>query len=137
MTVGSYGGVALQDPLDTWRHGAVFLVRKAPPVTESVSLDWWTTTVVAGVRAVITRGPSSSAITGGLRSRRFQDTLGFALKMANNALDYMSVTGRADCAIREGSEDCLVWWRDREAGGVIMRIRIVLTNAFLSRPRLR
>lgn len=128
MTVGSYAGVALQDPADTWRHGGIFLLREAPPVTESVSLDGWTTTIVAGDGVVITRGPSSSAITSGPRSRRFEDTLDASLQTANSALDYMAVTGRGDCAIRNGSEDCIVWWRDRGAGGVVLRARIVLTS---------
>jgi hypothetical protein len=39
----------------------------------------------------------------------------------------MSVTGQADCAIREASDDCLVWWYDRSAGGVTVRSRIVPT----------
>lgn len=117
MTVGEYAGVALQDTGDTWRHGAIFLLRKAPSVTESVSLDGWTTTVVAGVRALITRGPS--------KAKSFDGTFETALKMANTALDLMSVQGLADCAIHEASTDCLVWWPGRTARGVVMRANIV------------
>ena len=120
MTVGEYAGVALQDAGDTWRHGAVFLLRKSPPFTESVSVDGWTTTVVRGVRAVITRGPSKAS--------SFEATFDTALEMANKGLDLMCVQGLADCAIREASEDCLVWWPDRQAGGVVMRANILLTG---------
>lgn len=119
MTVGEYAGVALQDPDDRWRHGAVFLLHTSPRYTESVSLDGWITTVVAGERAVVTRGPSNA--------KNFAETLDLATGMANRGLDYLSVTGRADCAIREASDDCLVWWRDRVAGGVIVRCRMVPT----------
>ena len=120
MTVGEYAETPLQDPGDTWRHGAVFLLRKAPPFTESVSVDGWTTTVVGGGRAVITRGP--------LKARKFDATFDTALEMANKGLDLMCVQGLADCAIREASEDCLVWWPDRPARGVVMRANIVPTN---------
>lgn len=119
MTVGEYAGVTLQDPDDKWRHGAIFLLHKPPRYTESVSLDGWTTTVVCDERAVITRGPSNAG--------DFAETLTYAMEMANQGLDYMSVTGQADCAIREASDDCLVWWHDPAAGGVIVRSRIVPT----------
>jgi hypothetical protein len=119
MTVGEYAGVALQDPDDQWRHGAIFLLHKPPRYPESVSLDGWTTTVVERERAVITRGPSTV--------KGFAQTHSLAMEMANRALDDMSVPGRADCAIREASDDCLVWWRDRAARGVVMRSRIVPT----------
>ena len=99
MTVGEYAETPLQDPGGAWRHGTVFLLRKAPPFTESVSVDGWTTTVVGGVRAVITRGP--------LQARKFDATFDTALEMANKGLDLMCVQGLADCAIREASEDRL------------------------------
>jgi hypothetical protein len=121
MTVGEYAGVALQDPDDNWRHGAVLLLQTPPRYTESVSLEGWTTTVVAGERAVITRGPSNA--------KNFAETLDLATGIANRGLDYLSVTGRADCAIREATDDCLVWWRDRAAGGVVVRCRMVPTLA--------
>ena len=120
MTVGEYAETPLQDPGDTWRHGAVFLLRTAPPFTESVSVNGWTTTVVGGGRAVITRGP--------LKAKKFDATFDTALEMANKGLDLMCVQGLADCAIREASEDCLVWWPDRPARGVVMRANIVPTN---------
>jgi hypothetical protein len=119
MTVGEYAGVALQDRDDKWRHGGIFLLHKPPRYSESVSLDGWTTTVVSDERAVITRGPSNAG--------NFTEILTRAMEMANQGLDYMSVTGQADCAIREASDDCLVWWYDRSTGGVTMRSRIVPT----------
>lgn len=119
VTVGDYAGVVLEGPEDQWRHGAIFLLHKAPRYTELVSLDGWTTTVLAGERAVITRGPSTA--------ETFSKTHTYATEMANRGLDYMSVTGQADCAIREASEDCLVWWHDRAVGGVIVRCRMVPT----------
>jgi hypothetical protein len=75
--------------------------------------------VVGGGRAVITRGP--------LKARSFDATFDTALEMANKGLDLMCVHGLADCAIREASEDCLVWWPDRPAHGVVMRAMIVPT----------
>jgi hypothetical protein len=127
MTVGEYAETPLQDPGDTWRHGAVFLLRKASPFTESVSVNGWTTTVVGGVRAVITRGP--------LKARKFDATFDTALEMANKGLDLMCVQGLADCAIRAASEDCLVWWPDPPARGVVMRANIVPTNPIDIRTR--
>jgi hypothetical protein len=120
MTVGEYAGVPLQDAADTWRHGAVFLLRKAPRGDEqiSVSVDGWTITVVGGVRAVITCGPLKNV-------RRYEATFDHALQMANKGLDLMCVQGLADGAISEASTDCMVWWPDRKARGVVIRTKVV------------
>lgn len=117
MTVGQYAGVPLQDPDDTWRHGAVFLLRKRARVSCSVSLGGWVTSVVAGQKVVITCGPSVEPSC----KATFID----ALTAANRGLDYLSVTGRADCVIRDASDDCLVWWPDAALGGVVMRCTVV------------
>ncbi|MDG4668652.1 hypothetical protein [Mycobacterium sp. 236(2023)] len=115
MAIGEYAGIQLQDEKGTWQHGAVFLLRKAARRSCSVLLDGWLTTVAAKQRFVIVRGPSTAT--------NFGTTLTEALNAANRSLDYMSVTGMADCAIRDASDDCLVWWPDSAEGGVVMRCR--------------
>jgi hypothetical protein len=117
MTIGEYAGVPLQDPGDTWQNGAVFLLRRRPHWSESVSIDGWTTSVVAKIPVVVTCGP--------VKARNFEDTFAAALTAANRGLDYMSVTGRGDCAIRDPSDDCLVWWPDKERRGIILRCRMI------------
>jgi len=115
MTVGEYAGVPLQDPTDTWQHGAVFLLRKPPSRTQSVSLHGWTTTVLREIAVLITCGPSLTS--------SFDATFEAALQMANVALDSMSAQGLADCVIRKATSDCLVWWPENQAGGVVMRLK--------------
>jgi hypothetical protein len=110
-------GVGLQDTGDTWRNGAVFLLRKAARASSTASLGGWVTTVVRNQKVVITCGPSTAA--------DFDGTFAEALNAANRGLDYMSVSGQADCAIRDAPDDCLVWWPDTALGGVVMRCRVV------------
>lgn len=117
--MGEYAGVPLQDTGDTWRHGAVFLLRKAARADGSVSLDGWATTVVRGQNTVITRGPSTAT--------NFETTFVEALNAANRGLDYLSVTRQADCAIRDAPNECLIWWPDAALGGVVMRCQVVET----------
>ncbi|ULN50284.1 hypothetical protein [Mycolicibacterium goodii] len=117
VTVGDYAGVPLQDPGDTWRNGAVFLLRKPARASCSVSLDGWLTTVVRGHKAVITCGPSTGT--------DFEATFTEALNAANRGLDYLSVTGQGDCVIRDAPDDCLVWWPSAALGGVVMRCQVV------------
>jgi len=52
--------VPLQDADDTWRNGAVFLLRKPARASGSVSVGGWVTTAVRGKKAVITCMPSSA-----------------------------------------------------------------------------
>jgi len=84
-----------------------------------VTLDGWTSTVSKDMKAVIARGPAAST--------SYDDTHSAALRAANNALDYMCVRGLCDAAIRNDSDDCLVWWPD-PAGGVTRRSRMVYTT---------
>ena len=118
-TIGQYAEIPLQDTADTWRHGAVFLLRNKPPMDAEVTLDGWITTVAKDMKAVITRGPSSA--TG------YDDTHSEALRAANNALDYMCVCSLCDGAIRNDSDECLVWWPD-PTFGVTFRARVVHTT---------
>ncbi|WP_082961716.1 hypothetical protein [Mycobacterium sp. 852002-51152_SCH6134967] len=117
MTVGEYAGVPLQNPGDTWRNGAVFLLRKPAGASESVALDGWVTSVVRGAKVAVTCGPTTAA------SR--DETFAEALNAANRALDYMSVRGQAHCVISDAPDDSLVWWPDASVGGVVMRCRAV------------
>ena len=104
MTVGEFAGVPLQDVADTWRTGAVFLLRR-PAVSDAVvSLNGWTTSVVAGERAVVASGPSSATD----HAAAFSD----ALLAANQGLDYMSATGSTHSVIVDATGDCIVWWPD-------------------------
>ncbi len=118
MTVGEYAGVPLQDAGDSWRNGAVFLLRKPARGSGSVSVHGWVTSVVHGHKAVITCGPSTAT--------SFDATFIEALNAANRGLDYLSVTAQADCAIRDAPDDSLIWWPDAALGGVVMRYQIVL-----------
>ena len=113
----------LQDSADTWRNGAVFLLRKAARAPAIVSLDGWVTTVVGGAKFVVTCGPSAAA--------NFPETFQEALTAANRALDQMSIQGQADCAIRDAPDDCLVWWPDPAFAGTIMRCRAINTFGFI------
>lgn len=122
MPVGEYAGIPLQDPADTWRHGAVFLLRKAARRSASVSLDGWVTSVAQNASVVVACGPSTAV--------DFDRTFSEALKAANRGLDYMSVQGQADCAVRDAPDDCLVWWPDPALGGIVMRCRAIVTMGF-------
>lgn len=117
VTVGEYAGVPLEDQGDTWRNGGVFLLRKRARESCTVSMGGWATTVIAGQKVVITRGPSTAT--------DFPATFTDALNAANRGLDYLSVTRQADCAIRDAHDDCLVWWPDASVGGVVIRCQIV------------
>ncbi len=117
VPVGEYAGVPLQDSHDTWRNGAVFLLRKRARASATVSLDGWVTSVTGGQKAVVTCGPSSAT--------DFDITFTEALNAANRGLDYLSVTGQADCVIHDASDDSLVWWPDPAARGVVMRCQVV------------
>lgn len=117
MTVGEYAGVPLQDAGDSWRNGAVFLLRKPARASASVSVHGWTIAVVRGQSAVITCGPSSAT--------DFDATFAEALNAANRGLDYLSVTATADCTIRDAPDDSLIWWPDAALGGVVMRYQVV------------
>jgi hypothetical protein len=119
MTIGMYGLIPLQDAAETWRHGAVFLLRNKPPMDAEVTLDGWTTTVAKDVKAIITRGPSSST--------SYDDTRSEALRNANNALDYMCIRGLCDGAIRNDSDDCLAWW-PRSNTDITLRARVIHTT---------
>ena len=119
--VGVYAGVPLQDSANTWRHGAVFLLRKAARRSASVSLDGWVTTLVERAKIVVTCGPSTAT--------NFDEAFTAALTAANRGLDYLSVRGQADCAIRDAADDCLVWWPNPAVGGIVMRCRAVATMA--------
>jgi hypothetical protein len=118
MTVGEYAGVPLQDPGDTWRHGAVFLLRKKAGEVPPVMLGGWVTALVPGQKAMVTCGPSTAT--------DFDATFIEALDAANRALDYLSVSGWADCVIRDAPDDCLVWWANA-SGNVVIRCRAVQT----------
>jgi hypothetical protein len=118
-TIGQYAEISLQDAADTWRHGAVFLLRNKPPMDAEVTLDGWITTVAKDLKAIITRGHSSSS--------SYDDTHSEALRAANNALDYMCIRGLCDGAIRDDSDDCLVWWPGRTAG-ITIRARVIYTT---------
>ncbi len=121
MTVGEFAGVPLQDVADTWRTGAVFLARR-PAVREAVvSLNGWTTSVVAGARAVVACGSSNASDHAGA----FSD----ALLAANQGLDYMSAIGSTHSVIVDAAGDCIVWWPD-SAGGAVIRASVVVTQGF-------
>ena len=109
----------LQDPADTWRTGAVFLLRKPPVRTDSVSLNGWVTSVVRGAKMVVTHGPSTAI--------DYVGTLADALTAANRGLDYLAVQARADCAIRDAHDQSLIWWPDADLGAVVMRLTVVQT----------
>jgi hypothetical protein len=68
VTIGLCAGIPLEDGADTWRHGAVFLLRDNPRMDAEVTLDGWTTTVAKAMKAVITRGPSSATGYGDTHS---------------------------------------------------------------------
>lgn len=87
-----------------------------------MSLDGWVTTVVQRHNFVVTCGPSTAS--------GFDSTFAEALTAANRGLDYMSVRGQADCAIRDATDDCLVWWPDSALGGTVMRCRAIQTMGF-------
>lgn len=109
----------LQDSADTWRTGAVFLLRKPPVRTDSVSLNGWVTSVVRGAKMVVTHGPSTAI--------DYEGTFAEALTAANRGLDYLSVQARADCAIRDAYDQSLIWWPDSNLGAVVMRCTVVQT----------
>jgi hypothetical protein len=117
VTVGEYAGVPLQDAGDCWRNGGVFLLRKPARASASESVHGWTTSVVAGQRAVVACGPSAAT--------SFNATFIEALNAANRGLDYISVTAQADCSIREAPDDSLIWWPEAVRGGVVMRYQMV------------
>lgn len=117
MTVGEFAGIPLQDAGDTWRHGAVFRLKKPAQGPGSVSLNGWVTTVVHRQKFVIICGPSSAT--------DFEATFIESLNAANRGLDYLSVTGQADCSICEALDDSLIWWPDAARGGVVVRCQAV------------
>lgn len=110
----------LQDPADTTRHGAVFLLRNPPIMNAAISLDGWTTQVQNGINAVVTFGPGRASDAAGALSESHA--------AANNGLDYMSVRGSADVAIKIDSDDCLVWWPEGDSS--VMQANVVWTTQF-------
>ncbi|WP_163684249.1 hypothetical protein [Mycolicibacterium gadium] len=126
MTVGEYAGVPLQNSDDTWRHGAVFLLRKSAARRSTTVLlpNGWLVSVVDRTNVVVVCGPSVAT--------SFDDTFAEALEAANHALDFWSIGGESDHAIREAPDDCLVWWPDPECGGTVMRCKVVINVS----PRL-
>jgi len=100
MSVGEYAGVPLQEAGDTWRNGAVFLLRKPASADAVVLLDDWVTTVVGGAKAVITCGPSTVTTAA--------ESLAASLEAANKGLDYMSATGQTNSAIVDVADDNIV-----------------------------
>lgn len=121
MTVGEFAGVPLQDVDDTWRTGAVFLLRKPALGDAVVALNGWTTSVVAGERAVVACGRSNAA--------DYAEAFSDALLAANRGLDFMSATGRTHSVINDAADDCIVWWPD-SAGDTVMRAAVVTTHGF-------
>lgn len=84
-----------------------------------MNLDGWTTRVVASTNRVVTHGmPAATS---------WEEAHSEALRAANNALDYMCMTGACNAAIREDLDDCIVWWPNA-AGNVTMRARSVITQ---------
>jgi hypothetical protein len=69
-------------------------------------------------------------------ARNINDTFAAALTAANRGLDYMSVTGMGDCAIRDPSDDCIVWWPDRRHRGIVMRWRMIQNVELPARARI-
>ena len=110
----------LQDPADTARCGAVFLLRKPPNLDAAISLDGWTTQVKRDVNAVVTFGPS--------HPKDAAEAFSESLAAANNGLDYMSVRGSADVAIQIDRDDFILWWPD--GGGSFMQATAVWTTQF-------
>ncbi|EHB53784.1 hypothetical protein MycrhDRAFT_4247 [Mycolicibacterium rhodesiae JS60] len=96
----------------------MFLLRRPASGDAVVELNGWTTSVVAGVRAVVTYGPSGVTDRDGV----FSD----ALMAANQGLDYLSVTGKTHSLIDNAPSDCIVWWPD-SAGGCVMQAAIVFS----------
>lgn len=121
VTIGDYSGVPMQDDGDTWRTGAVFLLRHPAAADAVVPLNGWVTSVKSGSRAVVTTGPSTATDHAGT----FLD----AMMAANQGLDYMSATGRTHSVIADANNDSIVWWPD-SAGVVTMRATIVLDMGF-------
>jgi hypothetical protein len=121
MPIGEYAGVALQDAKDTWRHGAVFLLRKPANQCNPVSLNGWTTSVVGDQRAVITCGPSAATDPA--------DVFAEALEAANSGLDYLSATGKTHSLIVEATDDRILWWPDG-SGGAVMRASATISMGF-------
>jgi hypothetical protein len=118
MSIGFCAGIPLQEPADTSRHGAVFLLRDTPIADVQVSLEGWTTTVKTQTKAVVTYGPSSATT--------FAETHTEALRAANNALDYMCMRGWCASAIRLDADECLLWWPEPIAG-ITLRARVIHT----------
>lgn len=100
MAVGFYSGVPMQDDGDTWRTGAVFLLRRPAARDAMVPLNGWTTSVLAGSRAVVTTGPSSVTDHAGAFSE--------ALVAANEGLDYLSARGQTHSVIEDAPSDSIV-----------------------------
>jgi hypothetical protein len=122
MTVGEYAGVPLQDAGDTWRNGAVFLLRKPAAADAVVPLDGWVTTVLGGTKAVITCGPSTATTAA--------ESLAASLEAANKGLEYMSATGQTNSAIADVTDDNIVWWPEPTSGRVTVRATTMFTFGF-------
>jgi hypothetical protein len=117
VTIGDYAGMPMQDAGDTWRTGAVFLLRHPAATDVVLPLNGWVTSVKQGSRAVVTTGKSTATDRDG--------TLLDAMLAANQGLDYMSATGRTHSVIVDAADVSIVWWPD-SAGNVTMRA----TNIF-------
>jgi hypothetical protein len=120
VTVGQYAGIPLEDPADTMRHGAIFLLRRPPNLDAAISLDGWTTQVQRGTKAVVTFGPGRATDASGVFSE--------ALEAANNGLDFMSVRGLADVAMESEGDDSIVWWL--EGNSAVVQATVYFPFAF-------
>lgn len=102
--MASLGSVSIADKKSEFGGGGAFLLGQASEVSEVVQLhDKIEVEVRSGNPYVVARGLDIQT-----------SSLAFDLshEAAQNGLDILSITGKADLSIRNATDDCLLWWRE-------------------------
>lgn len=111
MSSASLAGIPILEPSGALTSGEAFLLANAPVQDAEAELNQWKIAVRRGVKVVVAYGGSTSSP---------EATHTAALNAANLGLDYMSVRGLCDVAIKDSGDDYMLWWRN----GIDLTLRI-------------
>ncbi len=111
------GGISLADSEGNLASGAAFLLGGPSKVSETVDIcGIGEISVLAGSPYLVARQPSEAPDQ--VYSRGFE--------LAQKGLDVLSVTGKADLALRQFSDEHILWWQTEQ--GQVLRVTSTCTS---------